>query len=466
MKAHLFHPVAAAAVIFAVTAAPAARAIDLPNLSKANPVNWFKKEEATVPNTGQKQTQEAAAAAMLRDAKTAASTGNKGRAMDIYKSTVKQYPFTDSAADAQFEYSKLLRESGKFEDAYEGFQKFITDFRQSPRFAEAVQQQFQIAEESRTGKHATVFVVIPSKVGPNKLIEMYQGVIRNAPFSKYSAPAMFAIGEIYQDKGEKALADAAFQQVVDNHPGTQLAAEAQFRIGSINNANARRTQDSANLVKARDALEIYKASHPSGERIGEIEALKKQNTDLSANRSLEIAQFYEKSGKPKAAAIYYNEAIKFGSPEASLKARERLALVAAAHPEEVKENTANVENDYTIPAAMNLKNRPEYAGPPVPELAKLTQKTKMRVEKDDFKPIPLKEPELPTRPSTAPAPGMLIPPAPAGTGDKRLLLPAPPAPGMASPNAPPIPPKPEEKKAADPAPPVPPAPADDGAKKN
>ncbi|MCE9519194.1 MAG: tetratricopeptide repeat protein [Verrucomicrobia bacterium] len=441
MKAHYFHAAAVAAVILSVMTAPAAQAVDL---SKANPANWFKKEEATVPSSGQKQSQESAAAAMNRDAKTAVSTGNKGRALDIYKSVVKQYPFTDAAADAQFEYSKLLRENGKFEDAYEGFQKFITDFRQSPRFAEAVQEQFQIAEESRTGKHSSIFVVIPAKVGPTKLIEMYQGVIRNAPFSKYSAPAMFAIGEIYQDKGDKALADAAFQQVVDNHPGTKIAAEAQFRIGSINNANAKRTQDSANLVKARDALEIYKASHPTGDRMGEIEALKKQNTDLSAVRALEIAEFYQKSGKPKAAAIYYNEAIKFGSAEAAVKAREQLAVVAAAHPEEVKENA---ENDFTVPAAMNLKNRSDYAGPPVPELAKLSQKTKMRVEKDDFKPIPLKEPELPTRPTTAPAPGMLIPPTPATGGDKPLLLPVPPVPGMAPPNALPIPPKPADDSA-------------------
>lgn len=418
--------------------APAARAVDL---SKANPVNWFKKEEATVPDAGQKQSQEAAAAAMNRDARTAVSTGDKGRAQDIYKSVVKRYPFTNAAADAQFEHSKLLRENGKFEDAYDGFQKFITDFRQSPRFTEAVQEQFQIAEESRTGKHSTIFKVIPTKVGPTRLIEMYQGVIRNAPFSKYSAPAMFAIGEIYQDKGDKALADAAFQQVVDNHPGTKIAAEAQFRIGSINNANAKRTQDSANLVKARDALEVYKASHPAGERMGEIEALKKQNTDLSAVRALEIAEFYQKSGKPKAAAIYYNEAIKFGSAEAALKAREQLAVVAAEHPDEVKENA---ESDYTIPAAMNLKNRPDYVGPPVPELARLSQKTKMRVEKDDFKPIPLKEPELPTRPTTPPAPGMLIPPTPVIGTDKPLLLPVPPVPGMAAPNSLPIPPKPEE----------------------
>lgn len=450
MKVNISHIAIAAAAISVLTSAPEAKAVDF---SKANPVNWFKKQEKSVPDSAARQTQEAAVASIIRDARIAVSTGNKNRAMDLYKSAVKQYPFTDGAADAQFEYSKLLRESGKFEDAYDGFQKFVTDYRQSSRFMDAVQQQFQIAEESRTGKHSTIFVIIPAKVGPTKLIEMYQGVIRNAPFSKYAAPAQFAIGEIYQDKGEKALADASFQQVVDNHPGTQLAAEAQFRIGSLNNANAKRTQDSANLVKARDALEIYKSTHPSGDRIGEIEALKKQNTELSASRSLEIAQFYEKSGKPKAAAIYYNEAIKYGSAESSVKARERLAALAAAYPEEIKQSSAIAENDYTVPAAAPIKNRPEYVGPPVPELARLSQKTKMRVENDNFKPIPLKEPELPTRPTVTPSPGMLIPPAPTTGGDKPLL-PIPPAPTT------PATPAAEEKKNA----PAAPAP-EDAAKK-
>jgi hypothetical protein len=101
----------------------------------------------------------------------------------------------------------------------------------------------------------------------------------------------------------------------------------------------------------------------------------------------------------------------------------------------------------------------------VPELAKLSQKTKMRVEKDEFKPIPLKEPELPTRPATNPAPGMLIPPAPGGDADKKSTLPVPPAPGMAPPNSLPVPPKPEEKKPAESVIPIPPPPASEGAEK-
>ncbi len=435
--------VCAATAAFLVTA-PGSHAVDL---GKANPLNWFKDKEQNAPDNRQRQDQEAAAASMMRDAKTSISTGNNARAQDIYKNVVKQYPFTSAAADAQFEYSRLLHTSGKLQDSFDAFQSFITKYRQSQLFSNAVQEQFEIAEEARSGKKTDrVLFVIPSKVGSSEILKMYQGIIKNAPYSKFAVLSQFAIGEVYQDKGEKLQADAAFQAVVDNYPNTTQASEAQFRIGAISSHAVKHTQDSSNIVRAQDALEIYKATHPSGERIGEVEAMKQQTNEISAARSLEIAKFYEKSGKPKAAAIYYNEALKIGAADSALKARERLAALSAAHPEEMKDNSALGESDFTIPAAMNLKNNKDYAGPPAPELAKLGKKSKMRVEKDDFMPIPLKEPELPTRSTAVTVPGMLIPPAP---GDKstNLQLPIPPAPGMTPPNgAGKVEPKSEEPK--------------------
>ncbi|MEI6535431.1 MAG: tetratricopeptide repeat protein [Verrucomicrobiaceae bacterium] len=426
MKVPYLHCIACAVTTVFLVNAPGSHAVDL---GKANPLNWFKQKEESAPDNQQKQGQEAAAAGMMRDAKTAISTGNNSRAQDIYKSVVKQYPFTTAAAEAQFEYARLLRVGGKLQDSFDAFQIFITKYRESQLFANAVQEQFEIAEEARSGKKSErVMLVIPSKVGSNDLVKMYQGIIKNAPYSKYAGLSQFAIGEVYQDKGEKLLADTAFQAVVDNYPNTPQSAEAQFRIGAISSSAAKRTQDSSNIVRARDALEVYKSSHPTGERIGEVESMKQQTNEISAARSLQIAGFYEKAGKPKAAAIYYNEALKNGSADSALKARERLASLSAAHPEDMKDNLALGESDFTIPAAMNLKNREDYVGPPAPELAKLGKKPKMRVEKDDFMPIPLREPELPTRPVTAPAPGMLIPPV---APDKNISvqLPVPPAPG-------------------------------------
>ena len=112
---------------------------------------------------------------------------------------------------------------------------------------------------------------------------------------------------------------------------------------------------------------------------------------------------------------------------------------------------ANAANDFTVPAAADLRNRDDYAGPPSPELAKLSEKPKMRAD-DGFKPIPLQEPKLPLRSGseTGPAAGSLLPPADPG---KPMLLPVPPAPGAGVDLTPlPVPPAPT------PAPPVPEAP--------
>lgn len=443
-----------AAATVALLAAPELRAVDM---GKANPLTWFKKKDATVPSAPERQIQEGAAEAMLRDAKTAASTGNTGRAQSIYKDIVSRYRFTNAAATAQYEYATLVRRSGKLQDAYDAFQKFLDDYRQSPRFNDAIQQQFEIAEEAKAGKKQPSLLLIPMKLDKSELVKLYQGVIRNSPYGRYAPYAQFAIGEVYQDDGDKMAANSAYQLVVDNYPNTKLAAEAQFRIGAISSAAARKTQDASNLNTTLDALETYKAVNPTGERVGEAESLITEGRAAQSANSLAIAKFYERSGKVKAAAIYYNEAMKTGTGEAAAEAQRRLAALAAAHPDEVKQNTAIADTDYTVPAAVNLKLRDEYAGPPAPVVAKLSQKPAMRVEPDSFRPIPLKEPELPTRSSAPTQPGALLPPA---EGDSPLLLPVPPAPAPGlTPPAPgslPVPPAPSAAPA-----PVPPAPAPD-----
>src|SRR3954469_19414183 len=98
MKAHSALRVVMLASASAVAlVAPSARAIDA---SKANPLNWFKSKDAVVPGAAEQQVQEAKAELMLRDAKTAASTGDSGRAQSIYKDVVYKYRFTKAAAEA------------------------------------------------------------------------------------------------------------------------------------------------------------------------------------------------------------------------------------------------------------------------------------------------------------------------------------------------------------------------------
>jgi outer membrane protein assembly factor BamD (BamD/ComL family) len=401
----------------------------------------FKKPQKRLPPPAELNAQEADAAAKLAAAR---SSGDKGALRNI----VERYPFTKAASEAAYDYASIVRQSGRLEDAFDAFQKFITDYRTSPRFDEAIQQQYEIAEEAKGGKKQRTLVVVPMKLGVEATVKLYRQIIANAPYGKFAPMSQFSMGEVYQDKGDKTAAVAAYQLVVDNYPATKEAAEAQFRIGAISNIAAKRTQDGENLDSTRDALNTYMASNPQGERASEAMALLSQVDENEASRSLEIGKFYERVGKPKAAAIYYNEALKFGSAESSQEARERLAALSAEFPEAIAETKVNPSNDYTRPGAVDLRARDDYAGPPSPDLAKLSEKPKMRQE--GFAPIPMQEPALPVRTGgsdTGPASSLLPPPpgAPAApAGDKSLLLPVPTAP-PAPPAAPPPPPAPEKK---------------------
>lgn len=395
------------------------------------------KKEKEAPMAEERAQQEVTASALLLEAQQAHEAGKVSKAQGLYQTILRQYAFTPSAAEAAFQNALIVRHVGKMDDAFEALQKFIGRYPDSPRFNEAVEQQYEVAEEAKGGRKQTGFLLLPMKLGANEVIKFYEQIIKNAPFGKFAPLSQFSIAEIQQDLKEKDLAVAAYQKVVDNYPGTSQASEAQFRIGSISNIAAMRSEDVSNTVTARDALRTYLATHPEGERKQETEQILNQVNTAEANQSLAVAKFYKRIGKTKAAAIYLNEALKFGSAEASAEARTLLGELAAADPDGVSEAKKGPGQDYTALTAANLKSRDDYVGPLAPELARLSQKPKMRTGDEGFMPIPLQEPTLPLRPgATMPGSGSLLPPVP--ETERPALLPVPPKPGT-SPTVPPPP---------------------------
>jgi len=413
-----------------------------------------KKNEKVAPQADERAGQEAAANVLLAQARLAQNAGKSGKAQSLFQSVMKSYPFTASAAEAAFQNAHIIRHTGRMDDAFEAYQNFLNDYRDSPRFNEAVEQQFEIAEEAKGGRKQRGLLLVPMKMNTSDVIGFYEQIIKNAPYGKFAPLAQFSIAEIQQDMNEKQKAVQAYQRVVENYPGTSQAAEAQFRIGSISNIAAQRSEDASNLLAARDALRTYIASNPAGERKQETEQILAQVNTAEANQSLTVARFYKRMGKTRAAAIYLNEALKYGSPEVSSEARELLAELAAEDPDGVADARKAPNQDYTVLTAQNLKSRDDYVGPLAPDLARLSQKPKMRTGDDGFMPIPLQEPTLPLRPGAeAPGAGTLLPPVP--EMEKPALLPVPPAPG----GLPPVPPVPGNAPLPVPPPPAPIKPA-------
>lgn len=386
----------------------------------------FGKKEKVAPTADERTIQEQAAQGLLAEGIAAQQAGKTGRAKNYYEKIVEQYPFTRAAGEAAYQRAVIVRHTeNDLEEAFNAFQEFIENHRQSPRFAEAVERQYEIAEEAKGGKKQRSLILVPMKMNPSDILDFYDKIIANAPYGKFAALCQFSIAEIHQDASEKDKAILAYQKVVDNYPGTSQASEAQFRIASISNVAAQRSEDASNLIATRDALKTYMAVNPAGERKQEAEQILRQVNTAEANQSLNIAKFYRIQKKTVAAAMYLNEAVKFGSPEVSAEAREILAELAAEDPDGVSQSRrGQPEQDFTKLASKDLKSRPDYVGPMAPELARLAEKPRMRAGNDSFMPIPLTEPALPLQPGGAsPLPGSLLPTLP--ETDKPALLPVP-----------------------------------------
>ena len=299
-------------------------------------LEFFKKDLDKVPETEEMRARESAAQAKLQEAVELEANGRTDKAFDIYRGVVKKYPLTTSAAMGQYKVGVIQKDRGEYIKAFDSFQKFVDDYKQSSAFDAAVASQYEIAKASQTGEHKETFIGIRRKVQRSEVLEMYRSVIKNAPYSDYAPQAQYAIGEVLEEDGKSAEAAAAYQKVVASYPKTSLAADAQFRIGEIGSqAIEKGSENIANVDSSRRAFEELLIGYDNDDRRAEAESRVKQFNELEAKKALEIGQFYEKQKKYKSAELYYRRVSQSTGTSAAIEAAERLAEVRAKMGDEL-----------------------------------------------------------------------------------------------------------------------------------
>ena len=290
----------------------------------------FKKDLEKVPETAEMRAQEAAAKAKVTQAMELEAAGKTDKAFDIYRGVVKKFPITTSAAMSQYKVGAIQKSRGDYTKAFESFQKFVDDYKQSSAFDAAVASQFEIAKASQTGEHKEKFIGISRKVQRSEVLEMYQSVIKNAPYSEYAPQAQYAIGEVLEKDKKNQEAVAAYRKVVALYPRTALAADAQFRIGELGaKAIESGSRNIANVDSSRRAYEDLLLGYENDARAEEARSRVVQFNELEAQKAFEIGRFYEKQKKYKSAALYYRRVSQSAGTSAAESAKERLSIVQA-----------------------------------------------------------------------------------------------------------------------------------------
>lgn len=299
----------------------------LPQSSHAFLGGLFKRsEDKKVLSAEELASQEDKASASLAKARAYEQEGKNRQARDTYKSVAENYTRTAAGAEAKFGYARMLESEGEGRKAFEEYQELITNHRNTPNFNEAVKRQFGIADGLRNSKKKG-FLGIGAAAQPSKLVEMFTQISDTAPYTEWAPRALLNIGYIRTDVGEMDPAIASFKSVVDKYPGSEFAKEAQYQIFKLRGVTA---EKSNSPLKDRAQVEAgldFVNQNPQDQRAAEVKSDMQQIDEKSMEKLYETGQFYEKSGKPDSARVYYREVVKNPNTSWAGKAQERLAVL-------------------------------------------------------------------------------------------------------------------------------------------
>ena len=252
--------------------------------------------------------------ALYQKAKQADDAGKTGRAIKFYDQTATRYPFIASAAQARFRQAQLLEQQGKIEDAFDAYGLYLERFPGSGLYATALNRQAAIAKAAADGQVKSSFLGIKTKLSLEKIVAMLGKVRDHAPKSAIAANAQFTIGTLYQSKHKFKEAIQAYRQLVLDQPASSDAPEALFRVGLIMLEDAERgNQNQANVDQARETFNDYLIQYPGHSRNAEAHKLIATLDHRDLQRSLDIAEYYLKTGKPESAKVYYHDILRHSS---------------------------------------------------------------------------------------------------------------------------------------------------------
>ena len=342
-------------------------------VSNAGAALIYRAGEGWVEEGADSGVAEKTASAQLHKAEKFEADGDLKRALSAYRTLLRKFPNTGAGPKAQLKIAQLCEAMHQPERAFEAYGKYLTMYPRGEDFDRCVEAQFNIAKLFLNGEKRKLFGV-KTFSSMERAQQMFEEIVKNAPYSKLAALAQFNIGQALEKQSKQGEAIAAYQQVVDKYPVDPIAGDAQYQIGYIyfQEANSGSNDRSAR-EKARDAFEDFMMKYPQSEKVAQARENITHLAGTNTKKTLGIAQFYEKKKDYKAATIYYQDVIKDapGSPEAVIaktqmdKMRATVGEVAMqAGP--ATEGGEKAGKPSKLQARVETASRPDYVGPPAP----------------------------------------------------------------------------------------------------
>jgi outer membrane protein assembly factor BamD (BamD/ComL family) len=246
--------------------------------------------------------------------------------------TVKIWPLSDYAPQAQFIVGQCYEAKGMDERAFKEYGYVLEKY---PRFVDCekvLKQQYQIADRFLGGEWFRLWTYIPFFPSMDKTADMYGKIVKDAPFSEIAPQAQMKIGAAREKQGDFPKAAKAYETAADRyHDRGQVAADALYRAGLAYEKQAQTAEyDQSTAGQAIATFTDFMTLYPDDSRVPDAVKIIEMLRTEQARGNFTIGQYYESHGKFVSAKIYYNEVVNLllGEPNSTYAAQARVRIEA------------------------------------------------------------------------------------------------------------------------------------------
>lgn len=237
-----------------------------------------------------------------------------------YKESAKQFsivtfnfPTTPYGQEAYFFQGASYYYLEEYDFANTAFTEYLK-VQSNPRyFQETIDYKYSIANYLASGAKRRFFGTkqLPKwACGKSMALDIYDEVIAAVPCHEIAAQALVSKGSLLWSSKDYPGAIEAFQQVIRRFPKHELAPDCYVHISKVYlEQGYYEFQNPDILAFSEINYSRFQRDFPREERLCEVEEDLKEIKEIYACGLYETGLFYERTCKPRAAIIYYHNAI-------------------------------------------------------------------------------------------------------------------------------------------------------------
>ncbi len=217
---------------------------------------------------------------------------------------------------------------GRYWDAYQWYERQITNYPNGAFFERAMDREYMIADAFLNGKKRRalkIFKVSAKEDG----IEILMRIAGHSPGSDLAERALLRVADYHFDRQEYPEAIAVYDEFVKSNPQSTRKPYAMLRAARASLLSFRGVKwDDTPLLNAAVRFRVFAQAYPQAGKKENIAGILVEIRETLAHKVFYAGTFYERTHHPQSAIFYYNKVVQeYPDSQWAAQARQRLELL-------------------------------------------------------------------------------------------------------------------------------------------